>query len=333
MRVLAVADMRHGRNAASLVEGLIRLGHEVRSVDIGATVSPRIGSGDWLSIRRHGALTASTQSLINDRIAEAVECWRPHVTVAVKAIHLDQDGLFQGEPSRAIHISFDDVSNPDNISEAYLEHESRWDIIVTTKSYNVPEIRERGGEPFFIWGAYDPRTRRNIRDFADREFGLGFIGAARPDRIDLPREMSKNCHSPALVVGPRWRRRYPFGVSNVNLLAEAVGEGYTAVANQIRVGLVLLNSENRDLHTNRSFETPATGQLVLAERTPEHEQLFDDGVDALLFGSRTELWEKFAMARDDSACAARIAEAGRLRVESHRNTWFDRASEIVERAT
>ena len=70
---------------------------------------------------------------------------RPQLLLAFKSIHLDQDRLLSLPVPIKVHYSPDDVANPENITPAYLDHEHRWDSVVTTKVHNVPELRARGG--------------------------------------------------------------------------------------------------------------------------------------------------------------------------------------------
>jgi hypothetical protein len=97
-----------------------------------------------------------------------------------------------------------------------------------------------------------------------------------------------------------------------------------------RLHLGLLNSANRDLHSCRTFEVPASGGLLLAERTTEHAALFDDGESAVLFGSVEELEAGIStlLARPD---LARSIEAnGHRAIVDGRNSYDDRARELLD---
>jgi spore maturation protein CgeB len=63
----------------------------------------------------------------------------------------------------------------------------------------------------------------------------------------------------------------------------------------------------------RSFEIPALGSFLLAERTPEHAALFREGEEAEFFSSVEECASKIRIYLADKPRRAAVARAGQRR--------------------
>lgn len=330
MKVLVVGDMRSGSNSKSVAEGHRAVGHEVREIDTSWIFSGSRHLIQRLLVSKYRLSTAASNRRLERDISAISGGWVPDVVLAIKTIYFKQE-LILGIPARYhVHLSFDDVSNPHNVSAAYLRSEPHWDLVLTTKRHNVSEISARGGCPAFVWAAYDPRYHRAIVPFAHRKYDAGFIGAARPDRADLPQKLAQMFSGRAIVAGPRWDRFYRRPVQGVEMRGAVMGDEYTKVANSIRMGLVLLNSENRDQHTNRSLEVPLAGQLVLAQDTQEHRELFTEGESALFFTDLDDALGKLDEMMSHQTRASQIASRGHDLIRSGRFTYADRALELEE---
>jgi spore maturation protein CgeB len=79
----------------------------------------------------------------------------------------------------------------------------------------------------------------------------------------------------------------------------------------------------------RTFELPACGGFVLAERTEAHQVLFAEDREAAFFGTPDELVAKVRhwLGRDDDRRA--IADAAHRKISEGRNTYADRIDEIL----
>ena len=68
----------------------------------------------------------------------------------------------------------------------------------------------------------------------------------------------------------------------------------------------MLGKGNRDRHTTRSFEIPAIGGLLCAERTDEHRESFEEGMEAVFWNDAKECVDQCRRLLNDDALVAAI---------------------------
>jgi spore maturation protein CgeB len=110
------------------------------------------------------------------------------------------------------------------------------------------------------------------------------------------------------------------------------GDDFASACCAFKINLGFLRKINRDQQTTRSVEIPACGAFMLAERTPEHLELFAEGVEAEFFGSPGELLDKtlYYLANDEHRRA--IAHAGLQRCRRSRYSNEERMHEVLTNA-
>ena len=111
------------------------------------------------------------------------------------------------------------------------------------------------------------------------------------------------------------------------------GEQVSVAVASVTANLVLLNSDNRDTHTCRTFEVPAAGGLFVGERTGEHEALLDEGLECLPFSDDDELHEHLRCCDERPDLARKVAELGHRRIVRGGHRYVDRAKEIIATIT
>lgn len=332
-KLLFVGDLWCGSNAKSMMDGFRDLGLQVATVDTTFVSRPSRLGIPWIykNLKAGNRLPHSLDS-VERRIFKAVNDFKPEVLFVFKGIHLRQEFLLSLPIKTKIHYSPDDVSNSENLTKDYLNHEVFWDAVVTTKSFNVSELTNRGVQKVIhVWSAYDPRLHIRVHNHA-RQFDIGFIGNRRLDRIQTLAHVASRYGSKFYLAGPGWWKECKDFYLKTGSFpgSPKYGPNFSQKISQINLNLVLLNSDNRDLHTCRSFEVPASGGLVLGERTSEHELLFEDMKDGLLFTGVDELFDKADYVLSNPSFGESLRYAGYSRITSAPNKYSDRAKQILE---
>lgn len=94
------------------------------------------------------------------------------------------------------------------------------------------------------------------------------------------------------------------------------GGDYNAALCGAKIALCFLSKLNRDTYTRRCFEIPASGAMLLSERSGDLESLFVAGKEADYFSSPEELGEKLDLYLGDEAKCRAVAAAGHAKVSS-----------------
>jgi spore maturation protein CgeB len=107
---------------------------------------------------------------------------------------------------------------------------------------------------------------------------------------------------------------------------EVYADDYARALTGANIGLGLLRRVSPDQHTTRTFEIPACGSMLLADRTDEHSALFEEGKEAEFFGPAEELVDKTKFYCSDDSARLRIARAGFQRCLKSRYAYVHRLS-------
>ncbi|KZM73160.1 glycosyltransferase [Nocardia terpenica] len=330
MKILYVGDDWVGSNARSLADGFREAGHEVLVVDSTPVTLPARLSPPWVYAKLAKRRAPWDIAAVHADIEALARSFAPDLLFAFKTVHLDQRRLLATPAALRVHYSPDDVANPENISADYLAHEPCWDLIVTTKRHNVPELTARGARAvLFVRSAYDPAWHRPCARRGGR-YLAGFIGACRPDRRDLVVDLARAHGADLAVYGPGWRRVPRLRRTGAAVRGPVYGERFSVAVAGVTANLVLLNSANRDTHTCRSFEIPAAGGLFVGERTDEHAELLTEDSECFLFSSAAELRDILDRCARHPERAAEVAAAGHRRITGGGHRYVDRAREILD---
>lgn len=101
---------------------------------------------------------------------------------------------------------------------------------------------------------------------------------------------------------------------NLSPVQAVWGADYNAALCGAKIALCFLSKLNRDTYTRRCFEIPASGALMLAERTDDLVSMFTPGDEADYFSSPQELGEKLDLYLRDEARRLAVAASGHRKV-------------------
>ena len=319
MRILYIGQLWEGGTALARMKVLNGLGHTTVPFDVSPfasrasrplqSIAARFNVGSILR-KMNQALTQQAGSL-----REISHIW---VDKGVWVFPETLQHLKQATGAQALHYT-PDSQIVSQRSRHFMSSIPLYDALVTTKEWEVEAYKEAGAKQVILtYQGYDsrffPRKVRAAersafdsdvcfvghtqRHYAERLQALSSLGIRLRIWGDAwPRYAEKNPWAEALVGQGLWGERYP-----------------TALA-CAKIGLGLIGRHIPETSTTRTFEIPAMGTFLLAERTPLHQELFGEGKEADFFSSDDEMLDKTRFYLTNNETRERIAAAGRARCE------------------
>lgn len=259
---------------------------------------------------------------LNSKIVEAVR------RNAYDIVWIDKGVFVSGNTLKAIKrispatiilgYSPDNMAERHNQSQRFLDSLPYYDHYVTTKSYIVEKLKSMGAKDvIFVNNAYEETFHHpyDITPVEKERLGgqVGFIGSWEEERFFSMKYLADHGIPVRVWGGGKWKEyidKIP------NLIVEGRGlfsEDYNKALSAFDISLCFLRKINFDQQTTRTMEIPACKSMLMAERTDEHMELFEDGKEAIFFSDNKELYEKCQYYLQNIDKCHIIAEAGRNR--------------------
>ena len=294
----------------------------------------------------------SIVDLINQSVLYAAREFQPDLVWAEKQEFLRADTIHRLRKLGAKSIHF----TPDPYFTLYWKRTalmdqaiSSFDALVFCKAYEKKDFEAFGKPVIYMPLGFCEEVHRPLPSDDTRwSCAVGFLGGWEPRREQLLHDVA--CSGVNLKIwggywdflhDGKWSLRKhvilrqlaggdQFRVHKDQLLAQAhqgnevYADDYARALTGSKIGLGFLRKVCPDQHTTRTFEIPACGSLLLADRTDEHREFFEEGREAEFFGSREELLDKikFYCANDDAR--TRISRAGYERCISGKYDYVHR---------
>ncbi len=238
--------------------------------------------------------------------------------------------VFEGRGGGIACFLCDDPFNPVHRSESWLSALREYSLVVSTKRAVIPDLRTSGCRRVaYARFAYHPPIHRPVDSVAMgfKPCDVAFAGNADVDRLPILAALAQRATDLSLgIYGHGWSAHPALrGLTR----PQVTGLQYSAAMRAATVCPCLVRRANRDGHVMRSIELPAMGAFMLAERTEEHQAMFDEGVHCDYWSTVDELVDKTRWYAKNPRRAAEIARAGYTRVTTAGNTYADRAEQVV----
>ena len=328
--MLYAGPLGEGSTSASRLRGLRALGLAVAELD---TTGWQPSAGRWTrsfvartfvhpSVHR---MNARLRSLLAERAHDVLWLdkgeWTYPSTLA----------LARSRGCAIVHYNTDDVLGRHAHSWLHRRGLAREDLYLTTNRHNVHELRGRYGVTTLRAGMGHDPALLDFRPAPPRDAAaVVYVGHWEP-HTERALLALRGAGIEVRVWGYNWWKARDPALRGAGFLSQPE---YAATVASSRIALGFLSRWNRNDSTGRSFEIPALGAFLLAERTAEHEFLYGDGAGAALFRAPAELVEKARhyLARPDERDA--VAAAGHARIRAGGYSWTDhmrREWPLVER--
>jgi len=358
MKILFVGQCSPGQTSRMRMKCLERLGHEVTSIDSASILAKDSYSMAWC--RRYIGNSASI-SAINSDVQKQIRLDPPDLLWCEKQEFIKPETL---EAARSFGVTTLHYT-PDPYFSLWWKRTSimdssipKYDWLVTSKQYELDEYKAVSKRVMYVPLGFDERShcpkmplgKVNARNyFCD----VSFVGGWEPRREIGLSAIARTGVSMNIwgygwehLVDGKWSlRRYarlrllagkePFSITKENDLARSIrgGEIYSdeyawAIAGS-KISIGFLRKVCPDQHTTRTFEIPACGAMLLADRTDEHREFFKEGKEAEFFSSEQEMLDKIRFYLSNETVRQKIVFAGLARCAGSGYTYTSRVKQIL----
>lgn len=343
MEILAIGNMsRISNNGKFRIQSLKRLENNVDIVDYGEYSGLKLYEYKLKNKMFQKGLPVHLQDICgeNKKIIQKVLEKRYDLIWIEKGLTVSGNTLRKikeiSPNTILVNCTSDNMVMRHNQSQNFLDCIPVYDYHITTKSYIINDLKKLGAKEIIY-------TRKSYEDTfhyprcvteEDRDrlgADVGFVGSWEKQRMESILYLSRNGIKVRVFGEGKWSECMG---DNANLKVEAKGlydMDYPKSIACFKINLGFLRKINYDQQTDRTMEIPACGGFMLAERTKEHLELFEEGKEAEYFSSNDELLRKCRYYLEHDEERELIARAGRRRCMESGYSNVETLKKIIEK--
>lgn len=297
MKILYVGSLNKESNSYRRFKTLAGLGVETQGID----TDMFIYNGIFVKLHHHLNIGPGVY-MLNRKVIEKLFSFKPDV------LYVDNKPFLTSATLRRVKKLFPGLKIVNVITDdPFGKYGRSWrlckitalhyDLHFVQRRANVEELKECGARRVEIcYRSFDPELHRPVQ-FSESAFekyhcSVGFIGTHEENRETSIAFLIKN-GIPVKVVGNDWPGCKNWDIIRPHYKGPSVyGEEYIRHINGMDIALHFLRHANRDEQDSRSFEIPACGVFMIAERSEVHQSLFRENEEVIFFSSDQELLDK-----------------------------------------
>ncbi len=355
MKILYLGQISPGQTALMRMRALERLGHSV----LGVHTSEPWKRASWIERQvQRRTHRGSRVEEINSTILSAARQFKPALVWADKQEFLRVETIAELRKlgARSVHFTPDPYFSLDWKRTRLMDRAMpSFDALIFCKSYERDQYEALGKPLVYMPLGYCDEVHRPLPSEDPRwTCAVGFLGGWEPRRECLLHAVVAAGVDVKIWGGywdflhdGKWTPRQHiilqqlaggenFGFHRDELLAlahqgaEVYEDDYARALTGSKIGLGFLRKICPDQHTTRSFEIPACGSLLLADRTEEHQEFFEEGKEAEFFASCEELLDKVKFYCSNESARERVAEGGYRRCIKGQYAYVHRLSAALD---
>lgn len=276
---------------------------------------------------------------LNRRVIDKASEEKEDIVFFIKPVYIRPETIKKIKKTGARVFAWfpDDIFYKKNSSKDFLGALSDYDVIFTTKTFNVEELMSQGVQKaVFLPHAVDVKCHHPVEVSEKNKETLGadivFVGTyAKEERLEYLERLCREGYD-LRIYGDGWGRLSESSCVKKRgvIQKKAVYCGdLSEVFNASKIVLAFLRKHNRDRQTSRTYEIPGCGAFMLHERTNEATALFKEGEEAEFFSSYAEMKEKIDYYLSHDAERERIAKAGYERAICKDYSYKARAEKVL----
>jgi len=334
MKVLIVGNYWHGSLEASCLHAFKKLGCDVHSFDfIGEYNKINPFSSNKYINRLTGILFYSQ---LNKKLLDCIKTREPELVLVIKGMLIFPDTLKEIRESTNVVLFNFNPDNPFNTNKGASNESVRksiplYDCYFIWGKFLMPKLKEKGAKCVeYLPFAYDPDCHypSSVSDSEKGIYGndVVFIGTWDKEREKLLEDIA---HYDLAIWGNSWGKlKIGSPLKKKWKKKTAIGEEFAKVCNSSKIILNFIRKQNGNAHNMRTFEVPACNGLMLATRTDEQCEFFEEDKEIVCFNTPEELKKKIDFLLSNEALRLQISKAAHAKVKPH--VYAERAKKILE---